>query len=94
MRTEAVVFRNPCGHSHHEIPGLLSLDHLLGGFSEVMVVHHTGTMPPPSPPFSISILAGFGLPLAQSRRTMLRRKERLPLPSISIPRLSIKRVKE
>ncbi|MDI1489139.1 MAG: hypothetical protein OHK93_008417 [Ramalina farinacea] len=38
---EAVVFRNPCGHSRHEIPGLVSLDHLLGGFTEVMVVHHT-----------------------------------------------------
>ena len=55
--TEAVVFRNPCGHSRHEIPGLVSLDHLLGGFTEVMVVHHTGPISfflfpfsnPPSP---------------------------------------------
>lgn len=37
---ETVVFRNPCGHVLPEINGLLALDCLLGGFSEVMIMHH------------------------------------------------------
>ena len=39
---ETVVFRNPCGHVAPDINGLLALDQLVGGFTEVMIMHHTG----------------------------------------------------
>ena len=42
MVVEAVIFRNPGGHVAPTVQGLLALDHLLGGISEVMVIHHTG----------------------------------------------------
>ena len=38
---EAAVFRNPGGHVRDSLPGLIAIDQLVGGFEEVLIVHHT-----------------------------------------------------
>ena len=39
--------RNMCGHAEPVLNGLLALDHLIG-FTDIMVIHHTGMCVSPS----------------------------------------------